>query len=368
MAAVFGAVFFFSGASNATDSNPIKIGFVGGLTGKSSDLGIQGRNGAMLAVEDINRQGGINGRPLHLITKDDKQDPQTALKVDKELIDAGVIAIIGHITSTMTEAVLPFLNERKLLLISPTASTNKLTGIDDYLVRVINPNIVLSDLEAEYAGKSLKLGRMAILYDLSNRAYSEDFAQNYQAAFERLGGKVISTDTYSTGPDVSFKKLAQTLLSTKPDGVLIVARATDTAMICQHIRMAGSKIPIFISGFAQTPDLLRHGGPAVEGIIATMYVDHDSAMESWVKFKERYRARFGEVEPTFVVVMAYETVMVVQEALSRNPDPKQLKEAILKQQTFQGLQGPFEIDAYGDAKRKAYVVTVRNHRFTIINK
>ncbi|MEI6314639.1 MAG: ABC transporter substrate-binding protein [Syntrophus sp. (in: bacteria)] len=365
---ILGLVAFFTGISDAADKNAYKIGFVGGLTGKSSDLGIQGRSGVTLAVEEINQQGGVNGRQLKLITKDDKQDSQTALKVDRELIDEGVVVIIGHMTSAMTEAALPLINERKIPILSPTTSTNKLTGIDDYFLRVINANIQLTNLEADYAFRKLKLRRIATIYDLSNRAYSEDFAANFKARFERLGGKVIAVDNFRAGPDVSFKNIAKKILQRKPDGLLIVAGALDTAMICQHVRMAGSKIPVLVSGWAQTPDLLRHGGPAVEGIIATQYVDHDSLVKPFVEFRKRYRTRFGDVEPTFAVVMGYEAVMVVKDALSKNPDPTKLKETILKQKTFNGLQGAFEIDSYGDAKRKAYIVTVRKNRFTVENK
>jgi len=365
---ILGLVAFFTGISDAADKNAYKIGFVGSLTGKSSDLGIQGRSGVTLAVEEINQQGGVNGRQLKLITKDDKQDSQTALKVDRELIDEGVVVIIGHMTSAMTEAALPLINERKIPILSPTTSTNKLTGIDDYFLRVINANIQLTNLEADYAFRKLKLRRIATIYDLSNRAYSEDFAANFKARFERLGGKVIAVDNFRAGPDVSFKNIAKKILQTKPDGLLIVAGALDTAMICQHVRMAGSKVPVLVSGWAQTPDLLRHGGPAVEGIIATQYVDHDSLVKPFVEFRKRYRTRFGDVEPTFAVVMGYEAVMVVKDALSKNPDPTKLKETILKQKTFNGLQGAFEIDSYGDAKRKAYIVTVRKNRFTVENK
>ena len=106
----------------------------------------------------------------------------------------------------------------------------------------------------------------------------------------------------------------------------------------------------------------------MEGTIATEYVDYDSTAKPFVEFKGRYRARFGDVEPTFAVVMGYEAVMIVKDALSRNPDPKQLKETILKQKTFNGLQGVFEIDPYGDAKQKVYIVTVRKNRFTVVNK
>ena len=64
---------------------PIKIGLAGGLTGRHADLGINGRNGALYAVDEINRSGGINGRTVELISKDDKQDPDVARQVDREL-------------------------------------------------------------------------------------------------------------------------------------------------------------------------------------------------------------------------------------------------------------------------------------------
>ena len=359
------AAFFFAGTIGAADKNPYRIGFVGGLTGRSSDLGVQGRNGVMLAVEEINEQGGINGSPLQLITKDDRQDPQTALQVDQELIDEGAIAIIGHMTSAMSEAALPLINERKIPMISPTSSANNLTGIDDYFLRVINPNNHLTNLGTNYAFEYMKLRRVAAVYDLSNRTYSAEFIANFKTEFERLGGKVVSVDTFTMGADVSFKSLAAEMLKANPDGIVIAAGAVDTAMICQHVRMAGSKIPIFMSGWAQTADLLRHGGPAVEGIIGTMYQDLDSTAKPYVAFKEKFQARFGHDGPTFAAIFGYEAVMVLKDALSMNPDPKHLKETILKQKTFQGLQGAFEIDSYGDAKRQAYIVVIRNNRFTI---
>ncbi len=366
---LFLVLFFCSvGIIYAADQKPIKIGFVGGLTGKISDLGIQGRNGATLAVEHINRQGGIHGRPVKLVAKDDKQDVQTALTVDKQLIDEGVTAIVGHMTTAMSEAVLPLINDRKMVMISPTTSTKKLSGMDDYFLRVINDNTRLTDLLAAHAAKKLKLRRIVATHDLSNRAYSEGFVADFRAGFERFRGKVISSESYLIGPDAGFKNLARTMLAAKPDGLLIVASAIDTAMLCQQVRMMGSTIPILIGGYAQTPDLLIQGGPAVEDIIATEYVNYDSTSKSMVDFRSQFRERFGGADPTFAAVFAYEAVMVLKDALSANSDPKSLKETILKQRTFQGLEGPFELNSYGDAKRTAYIVTVRNNRFAIISK
>lgn len=347
--------------------SPYRIGFVGGLTGRSSDLGVQGRNGVILAVEEINREGGINGKPLQLLTRDDKQDPQTALKVNRELIDEGVIVIIGHMNSTISEAAAPLVNERRVLMISPATSANKLTGIDDFFLRVVNPSSYTTKLEASHAFEKMGLRRIAALHDLSNRTYSEEFILHFQTEFQRLGGEMASNDSFTAGREVSYPKLVHEVLRTEPDGLLIIAGALDTAMICQHVRKSGAKIPILISGWAQTPDLIHNGGPAVEGVIGTMYQDPDSTSKPYVAFRERFQSRFGVDGPTFAAVFGYEIVMVLKDALTRNPDPHQLKETILKQKNFQGLQGGFEIDSHGDAKRDAYVATVSDKRFKVLD-
>lgn len=109
--------------SACSDSSPILIGFSGQLTGKIADIGVPARNGVQLAVETINAAGGINGRKLKLIIKDDGNTPEQAIRVDQELINAGVIAVIGHFTSTQTMAALPLFNKNKVVLLSPTTST-----------------------------------------------------------------------------------------------------------------------------------------------------------------------------------------------------------------------------------------------------
>lgn len=82
-----------------------------------------------------------------------------------------------------------------LFVLTIACASFKLTGIDDYFLRVVNPSILLTDLEASYVFKDASLRRVATIYDLSNRAYSEEFAVNFKLAFERLGGEIVSTDT-----------------------------------------------------------------------------------------------------------------------------------------------------------------------------
>src|SRR6056297_421484 len=93
--------------------NPIKIGVSVTLSGRNSPMGIAVKDGVVLAVEQINADGGINGKTLELIIKDDQNNPETARKVDAELIEEGVATILGHITSAMTEAAIEQANEKQ---------------------------------------------------------------------------------------------------------------------------------------------------------------------------------------------------------------------------------------------------------------
>jgi len=361
------AVFIFSILISAAigcekKENPIKVGFVGGLTGRLSDLGTAGRNGVILAVEDINSRGGINGRSVELITKDDKQDPEEALRVDRELIDEGVVAIIGHMTSAMSMAVLPFMNKEKVLMISPTTSTNKVTGIDDYFIRMMPPNKSETDHLARHAFKIMGLKTMAAIYDLSNRDYTEGYLNNFRDEFEGLGGKVIHVETFTSGKDVDFVKLAYLLLKPDPDGVLIVTGGLDAAMISQRVRMTGLKSPIFSCGWAMTADLIHDGGPSVEGVVFSQLLNRESRQKTYLEFRKRFEERFGEA-PNFAAAHGYEAALALFKALSKSLDMEKLKDTILQQHTFEGVQGSFEVDKYGDPQRKRFLITVENGQF-----
>ncbi|MBW2047490.1 MAG: ABC transporter substrate-binding protein [Deltaproteobacteria bacterium] len=344
------------------EEEPVKVGFAGVLTGRLSDLGRSGRNGVILAVEEVNRRGGINGRPVELIVKDDKQDPEEALRADRELIDEGVVAIIGHVTSAMSMAAVPLMNKEKVLMISPTTSTDRLKGIDDYFVRVMPPNRAETDNLAHHGFNKMGLKRLSAVYDLSNRAYTEGYFNNFREEFEGLGGKVIHTETFTSGKDVDFSRLAELLLKPGPDGILVAAGAIDTAMICQRLRVGGSKVSIISSGWAMTSDLLHEGGPAVEGVVFSQLFDRQSRHRRYLEFKKRFEERFGE-PPDFAAAHGYEAASALFKALSENPDPGKLKDTLLKQDLFEGVQGDFKIDKYGDPQRPRFLITVKNGRF-----
>ena len=228
----------------------IKIGFVAGITGRVSELGISERAGATLAVNEINEAGGINGRLIELIVKDDQNDAERALEVDKELIDEGVVAIIGHATSTMTKAVVPLINKKNILLISPTASTTDLSGIDDFLVR-ITP---LSDAEMKALAKlanNLNIQKIAVIYDLSNMSLVENNLKFFRKYYKKNpNNKIISETSFTSKTEFEFFPIVKKAIDYNPDGIFILVSSVDTAQVCQQIRKIDKKLPIFSIGWA----------------------------------------------------------------------------------------------------------------------
>lgn len=359
-------LFFFLAVvlPGCKEKAPVKIGFSGCLTGRLSDLGVSGRNGTMLAIEEQNRRGGVQGRPIELIVKNDRHEPETAIRVDRELIAAGATAVIGHMTSSMSMAALPAANEAKLPLVSPTTSTNKLADIDDYLFRVVPANRHESNHLADYAREGLGLKAVGILYDLSNPVYTEGWQRNFTNRFEEKGGTVVFSGTFTSGDDAPYLALIQSLREAEPDGAVVIGGAIDTAMICQQLRKLGEDPPILAAGWSETTDLIRHGGSAVEGLFFSSMFDKKSRQPSYLAFVDRFRERFGG-PPDFAAACAYEATRLLLKALESPLAETDLKKAILAVGIFDGVQGPIRINRYGDAERERFLVTIRDGRFMV---
>ena len=343
---------------------PIRIGFAGGLTGRYSDIGVGGRNGVQLAVEEINGSGGIHGRRVELIVKDDRNDPDTAVQVDRELIREDVAAIIGHMTSAVTMAAIPLMNSERMLLISPTTSTSALTGIDDFFFRTAGTNDILAVALADYLMERTAVRRMNVIFDSSNRAYTETFIKAFRSRYEELGGRLTLVASFSGGNDPLRDVISQTLLLPSCDGVLILACGLDAAWICQQIRKQDPDIPLFATGWPMTQEFLEHAGKSADGVRFIDYFNWNSKTPLYVQFQKSYRERFA-VPPSFSAVYAYEAARVLFEALIKNSDPRALKETILDIRRFSGLFGDFEIDAFGDAHRKPFMLYAENGRFLV---
>lgn len=348
------------------DRGPIKLGFVAGLTGRTSDLGIAGRNGVLLAVEEINAQGGINGRQVELVIKDDRQDPEAAKKADQELIALKVSAIIGHMTSQMSIAGQPTINAAKTVMVSPTTSTDLLNDQDDNFFRIYPSSINAAAELAGHARRNLQLNKVLAVYDLGNRAHTESWYTNFTNSFKAQGGAVMEPVTFTSGANFSFYRLAEKIALQNADGVFIVANAIDTAMLCQQLSKLDFNKPIIATEWSGTEDLVYFGGSSVNGLTFFHTINRNDSSPKFLAFTEAFENRFGQ-KPGFASVHGYDATHLVLEALKINTDPAQLKETILQKKSFSGLQGPLRFTDTGDIQRELFLIMIEDGEFRTQN-
>jgi len=349
-----------SGAGCAP-SPPILIGFAGELTGKNSYLAVSARNGAELAVDAVNEAGGINGRMLRLVVKDDEGIPERARQVDAELAAQGVAAILGHPTSGQTAAVLEQINRERVVLLSPTASSSDFSNQADYFFRVVPDTKLQGELLGRYIYQS-GIRTLVGVYELDNRSYTRVILRAAQENFERMGGQVRLVYPYTTGQS-DLKEIAETLHRADAEGVLLVSPAIDAALLAQYLRLAGSRARFFAAPWAQTSELIVNGGQAVEGMELSAVYNAENDYAAFTEFIDRYRQRYRE-KPEFGAAYGYEAVLVLVEALRQTGGRAEgLPEALRKIRAFPGIQSEITLTETGDCLRSIYLVRIQDGRF-----
>jgi branched-chain amino acid transport system substrate-binding protein len=344
---------------------PLQIGFIGGLTGRVADLGGAGRNGAQLAVEQRNAAGGINGRPVELVVRDDGQNPETAKQVAGELIGRNIELIIGPMTSSVAVAVLPQINASKSILLSPTVTATGLGGKDDNFLRVISVTTGYASKSAHYQYDKLGIRTVAVIYDIGNKAYTESWLNDFRASFSSLGGAIVMVKNFSSAKETVFQPLVHELLASRADAVLIISNAVDSSLICQLLRKSAPGQRIAMSEWSSTERFTELAGAVAEGVVMSQFLDRNDTSQRYRDFLSAYRARFKQ-EPGFAGVAGYDAALVALEAHSIRKQGESLKDAIIRQKSFQGVQQVLNIDRFGDADRKTYVSVIRGAQYLTV--
>jgi branched-chain amino acid transport system substrate-binding protein len=358
-AAGCGALTLLQGCQPA---EPVRIGFIGGLSGTVADLGVSGRNGAQLAVDTLNAQGKAR---YELIVEDDQQNPERARAAVASLSTLHASFVIGPMTSAMAMAAVPEADRLQLVMISPTATTHELSARKDHFFRVAPDAPAgarqLADVLFKRGARSL-----AVLMDTRNRSYSASFGGAAAQRFSALGGTVTAELGYESQPNMDFATLAQRLVDGKPDAVLLVDSPGDASLAAQQVRRHLPSVILAVSPWAANVQFMQFGGRAVEGTLALQAVDLGSEAPALVDFKHRYRERFGE-DPATPAVQTYDAVMVGAEALRRRADKQSLREVLaVPGGKWPGLEADIVLDAFGDTDRALHMTEIRNGRFESI--
>lgn len=348
--------------------DPILIGLSGPMEGRYSDLGVQVRNGVRLFIEEVNDAGGLRmedgtKRRVRLVIRDDGTTPEEAVKADRELFAEGVSAILGHMLSSQSIAALSALDETGLAMVSPTSTTDDLSGRDDGFFRIIPSVAYTAAALAEYTRDRLDLVNAAVITDSDNAAFTDSFAVAFIREFEKRGGAVAGEFSFSSGGNPDFRRISLRIQETDCDLILIAASARDTVNLLRDARALGVGGQAVLSRWSRTPVLLQFGGAAVENALtASSFPDSDFSPR-YREFVLRYQDRFG-TQPSFFSALGYEAAGYLATGLERTGGSRfGLRQALRDIRAFEGLMGTISLDEFGDARRTLYIEKVRGGRF-----
>lgn len=343
----------------------LRIGLLAGLSGSVADLGEAARAGAQLAVEQCNAEGGVHGRQLELLPRDDAQDPEQARAALAAFERDGVVAIIGPTTSAMAEAVLPASARANLVLVSPTVSASRLLGRDDTLFMALT-STQHNARQAAHHHASRGWRRVLALYDTRNSIYSEDWLSAYREAIGTHGGRLVQALPFNSGQPDSYQQAVRQLRGREADAIIYVANAVDTVRLLLLVRQAGWRLPALGVTWSATEQLLELGGREVEGMSSVQLFNRDMATPRYQAFLRAYRERFAQ-EPGFASVAAYDATQALIQALRQQRPGQSVKQALLQAGPYEGLQERWNFDLYGDVQRRNYITIVKGGRFVAVN-
>lgn len=337
----------------------IKIGYVNTLSGPFASIGIETMRGVEIAVDEINENGGVNGHKIDLIIKDDMADPEVALLVDQELLDEGVVAIIGHGLSKVADAVIPFANDNDILMISPTISTDKYTGKDDLFVRIIPGAETQGQALCSFAQDAG--GSVTIVSEENNFAYTSAVKESFIACF---GVNDVDSITFDSTDQLSFINMSEDIIRLNNDNVVLVASSRDVINLEFIFINNEFETNILLSTWGTTDDLLSLGDQQYNDIKGVGYYYLNSIDQKFIELKELYATTYG-TPISFSVLFGYETATVLFDAMTRadNFGTSSIKEAMIDR-NYQGVMHTFYIDQYGDAKRNVYKLKLEKGTYT----
>lgn len=344
---------------------PLRLGFIGGVTGRVSDLGQAGSNGFQMAVEEINAAGGIRGRRVEMHIRDDAHAPDQARRAAEELAALRVAAIIGPMTSAMVEPVLSIATQAGIPVVSPTVTTTEMTGKDDLFLRIMADTRTYAELSARYNFVRNGVRRVAAVFDTRNRSYTESWLAAFRQYFVAQGGALVAEIPYESGETVHHDALIRQMIAARPDALLFVSGAVDTARFAQQARLIGASQKLFSVEWSATERLLELGGKAVDGMYMAQQFDRSDNTPTYLNFRKAYEARFQE-SPGFPSIAAYDATRAVLDAIARKNAEKSLKQALLELGPFAGVQQPVVFDRFGDSERPALHTTIRDGRFVVL--
>ena len=351
-------------AGSAASGDTIKVGVLGPMTGDVSVYGLAVINGATLYLDQVNANGGVNGKQLEAITMDEQGDATQAVTCFTKMCDQGITALVGDVTTTPTLAVAAESADYNMPMVTASATAEAVTY--DAETDTVNANVFRATFTdpfqgikmADYAYQKLGYTQAAVIY-LKGADYNEGLAENFVKEFESLGGTIVDQETYADG-DVDFKTQLTTILGKNPQVVFCPNYYQDVGQILAQAESIGLTVP-FLGGDGW--DGLE--GYATADQLKDAYFCANYAKGSSTEFESAYKEKYGEDYPNGFAPLGYDAAMTVVYGLQAAEDAgleagtDEYKQAVIDaiaSGTIDGITGTFTFDEHHNPVKQTAIL------------
>ncbi|HEY8477126.1 MAG TPA: ABC transporter substrate-binding protein [Chloroflexota bacterium] len=339
-------------------------GVSGPFTGNNAEYGRIWKNAMEMAREEINTAGGVRGRPVELIYEDTQSDPKQSVAVAQKFVnDPRILAELGDFASPASMAASPIYQRAKMVQFGFTNSHPDFTKGGEFMFSIVltqeQDAAFLAQTAVERLGK-----RQAVLY--RNTDWGKVTHQIYVDKVKALGGEVVAVENYLE-TEKDFKPVLVKVRDANPEVVALISYYTDGALIMQQAQAVGLQAKVIANGACYSPQFLKLGGEAVEGVVMTTVFFPEDPRPDVQRFVQAYRERYNETPDQFAA-LAYDAVKIITWATEKGGfDRVAIQQAMATGTDIPSvIYGPFR---FGPDRRvenaKAVPIQVKGGQFTV---
>ena len=353
------------GCGKGRTTDEIRVGEYSSLTGTTATFGQSTHNAVLMAYDEINGAGGVLGRKIKVFVEDDQSKPEEAATAATKLINQNhVVALIGEVSSSRSLAAAPIAQANAIPMVSPSSTNPRVTQTGDYIFRVCFIDPFQGGVMAKFAADTLKVKKVAILVDVRND-YSIGLQTFFRENFKRLGGQIVSEQSYSEGDSDFHAQLTQ-IKSANPEAIYVPGYYTEVGTIARQARELGipSTVPLMGGDGWDSPRLWEIGGEALNGCYFSNHYSTDNPSPVVQKFVKDYKDRYKQV-PDALAALGYDAAKILADAMQRaaSTDGKKVRDALAATKDFMGVTGKITINADRNAVKPAVVLKVENGKY-----
>ncbi|MFO7676357.1 MAG: ABC transporter substrate-binding protein [bacterium] len=355
-----GIVCLAFGLLGCGGTESVKVGVVLPLTGPVATFGESARDGALLAFEEVNSVGGVNGRQIEVLLVDDRNDPVATVEAAAKMIDKEkVVAMLGSVSTACSEPLAEQCERAGVPLVTPS-STNPFVTVSrsgmrrGFVFRACFSDSFQGAVAARFARLRMNAGNAAVLFGADDE-YSAGLAGFFVTAFQALGGTVVALESYDR-TTTDFAPAFDRLRSTRPDVLFLPDYYTRVGVIAREAWQAGLRSELLGGDGWDSPGMLELAGDAIRGGYFTSHFAPDDPRPEVHEWVVRFRTRYNR-DPDALAALGYDAARLLAAAIGRAelPDRPSLRDALAGTAGFAGVTGVISFDERGNPVKDAVI-------------